>query len=252
MSNIHLSRKYPVLMSILYLLLLSVFSAVPAILAGVLELSEIQTMKVYTGGFAISAATAVLIMFKSSISLTDYGLDGKIINFPRGVLGLLPLVVVSGSILFAGVDSTLSVDYLVAVLLYVLAASINEELYFRGLILGTLRTKGTGLALAVSSMLFGLAHLGSLTAGKSLEHTLLLVLFSALFAFVCAELVVVTGSILVPIAWHFLHNLLSSTTLAATNQVTLAIVGFQCIVMLGYAIYLWRVIKAPTNITIAA
>ncbi len=232
--------RHPVLTALIFLILISVFSVAPAIITGILELSEIHTMNVYTTSFALSALIAVLIMSRSNYSMSDYGFTLKAdYSFGR-FLGFLPLVLVTGVIFIAGIDTTLSLDFYVAVLLYVLAASINEELYFRGLILRVLRAKGTGFAVILSSILFGLAHLGSLTAGKGLEHTLLLIFFSALFAIVSALLVVATGSIIVPIVWHFGHNLVSSITMETTPQVTLALVGFQCIILLGYAIYLWQ------------
>jgi len=232
--------RHPVLTALFFLFLISVFSAVPAILSGILKLSEIHTMSVYTSGFFLSALVAVLIMKKSCYPLTEYGLTLKAdYSFGR-LLGFIPLVLVTGVIFTAGIDTTFSVDLLVATFLYVLAASINEELYFRGLILRILRVKGTGFAIILSSLLFGLAHMGSLAAGKALDHTLLLILFSALFAIVSALLLIATGSILVPILWHLGHNIASSITMETSPQVTLAIVGFQCIVLLGYALYLWK------------
>jgi uncharacterized protein len=121
-----------------------------------------------------------------------------------------------------------------------LTVSVNEELYFRGLILRALRVKGTGFAVILSSLLFGFAHMGSLAAGKALDHTLLLILFSALFAIVSALLLISTGSIVVPILWHLGHNIVSSITMETSPQLTLVIVGFQCIVLLGYALFLWK------------
>lgn len=232
--------RHPVLTALLFLMLISVFSAVPAILSGILELSEIHTMSVYTSGFFLSALVAVLIMKRSCYPLAEYGLTLKTdYSFGR-ILGFIPLLLVTGAIFTAGIDTTLSVDLLVATFLYVLAASINEELYFRGLILRVLRAKGTGFAVILSSLFFGLAHMGSLAAGKALDHTLLLILFSALFAIVSALLLIATGSIVVPILWHLAHNIASSITMETSPQVTLVIVGFQCIVLSGYALYLWR------------
>lgn len=161
--------RHPVLTALIFLILISVFSAVPAIFTGILELSEIHTMNVYTASFALSALIAVLIMRHSSYSLSDYGLTLKAdYSFGR-FLGFIPLVLVTGVIFVAGIDTTLSVYLFVAAFLYVLAASINEELYFRGLILRVLRAKGTGFAVILSSLLFGLAHLGSVTAARDLN-----------------------------------------------------------------------------------
>lgn len=235
-----LSLRHPVLTALIFFILISVFSLVPAIFTGIMEISETQTMYVYAVCFALSALIAVLIMRNSSYLLSDYGLTLKAdYSFGR-FLGFLPLLLVTGVIFVAGIDTTLSVDLFVATFLYILAASINEELYFRGLILRVLQAKGTGFAVIISSLLFGFAHLGSLTTGKGLNHTLLLIFFSALFAIVSGLLVVTTGSLIVPIVWHFVHNLVSSISVETTPEITLLLVVYQCVILLGYAVYLWK------------
>ena len=75
--------------------------------------------------------------------------------------------------------------------------AIVEELFFRYLALGTLRrVTGTHLAVILSSVMFGIAHLG-----VPLSMPLLMLIGLAL-----GYLRVCSGSLLLPIGVHFLHN----------------------------------------------
>jgi len=226
-------------LSLAYLILLSIFSALATIVAQVLEMSEIQTMLTLAGGFILSTMLAALIMVKSAYTLKEYGIRLPL-NF-KEVWALIPLLAVSAlPFIVLGPDTGITPIYILVAMLFTVATVINEEVYFRGLILKTLRTKGTKFAIIISSVIFGISHFGSLAIGKSIEHSLLLVGFAALFGFVCAEIVVKTGSILVPLIWHFTHNIVSIITADASSGTTIAIVGVQCVILVFYAIYLWR------------
>ena len=92
----------------------------------------------------------------------------------------------------------------------------------------------------LSSLLVCLTHKESLAAGKGIYHTLLAIIFSVLFAMASALLLVTTGSIVIPILWYLGHNLASSIIMEASPQLAIAIVGFQCIIFIGYALFLWK------------
>ena len=98
----------------------------------------------------------------------------------------------------------------------------------------------SGFDVLLSSLLVCLPHKGSLAAGKEIYHTLLLIIFSALFTMTSELLLVTTGSIVIPILWHLGHNLASSITMETSPQLAIAIVGFQCIILVGYALFLWK------------
>jgi membrane protease YdiL (CAAX protease family) len=84
------------------------------------------------------------------------------------------------------------------VLTHCVQPAIVEELFFRYLVLGMLlRVMGTASAVAVSSIMFGLAHVGS---PLSIPLLTLVGVFLAL-----ARLS--SGGLLLPMVLHFLHNL---------------------------------------------
>ncbi len=84
------------------------------------------------------------------------------------------------------------------VLVYCVQPAIVEELFFRYLCLGAMRPlMGTGAAIFVSSILFGMAHLGALLSLPALIF----------IGIVLGYARVASGTLLVPILIHFLHNL---------------------------------------------
>lgn len=234
--------RRPIFLSLVYFILLSLIAGIATFTIQVLQLSMFQAMILQGGCFLLSATLAVLIMSKSPFSLEIYGLRSLRGVNTKGLLWFTPLVLVGILPLVAGLDQDISVSHLLALAGSMLVFSINEELYFRGLILRVLMQKGIGVALVISSLFFGLAHLGSLVLGKSLGHTLALVTYSILFAFVCAQITLITRSLIVPIVWHFLHNFVSSIAVQASVGMTAVLVIIQSALLLGYAIYLWPAI----------
>lgn len=241
------ANRHPVILSVIYFVLLSLFPAAATIIASTVGLSPVETSLVQAGAFSLSILLAFVLMVKSPYTLREYGVGGFQQLDTAVVLWFAPLILVEATVIMVlisvGFDSSITPAWLAVLALLMTAAAVNEEIYFRGLILRTLSAKSISLAIILSSVMFGLAHLGSLTAGRGLGHALLLVFFSALFGFVCAEIVIITRSLLAPIVWHLAHNILSSVTAEASYGATLAIVGFQCLVLLVYAIHLWKGIE---------
>lgn len=237
------AKKHPVILSLAYVVLVSLFASIATIIATTLKMSQIQTMLIQTGGFLLSAMLAFVIMVKSKYPLQEYGFRFSHDKDIYGILWFVPLLLVEGITFIAGIDRGITPTYIIVVFLLMIVVSVNEEVYFRGLIIKTLSVKGNSFAIIISSALFGLAHLGTLSVGKGIAHTLGLVAYSALIAFVFAEIVVTTRSIFIPIIWHFTHNFISSITAETSYGMTLIIVGIKCVILLSYAIYLWIGIK---------
>jgi membrane protease YdiL (CAAX protease family) len=84
-----------------------------------------------------------------------------------------------------------------AVLVICVQPAIIEELFFRYLVLGTLRAViSPAMAVGISAIMFGLAHIG-----VPLSIPLLVVL-----GMVLGYLRVATGGLAIPILFHFAHN----------------------------------------------
>ena len=96
--------------------------------------------------------------------------------------------------------------------IYCLSVGIYEETIFRGLVfplclIKTEKTKHpTFWAIALSSGIFGVAHLLNLLGGASIPATLLQVGYSFLIGGMCAISLCLTDNLIVPIILHFIYD----------------------------------------------
>jgi membrane protease YdiL (CAAX protease family) len=85
--------------------------------------------------------------------------------------------------------------YLLMALLFALSIGLDEELFSRGFIFGILEDSGLNKAIIISSIHFGLLHLGNYIWGnQSLSYTISQVFTAATFGFVCSSIVIFTRS----------------------------------------------------------
>ena len=98
--------------------------------------------------------------------------------------------------------------FMLVVLVMAIMPAIGEELYFRGLILGSLRHRYSAVwAIVVSSIIFGAFHL-------SLVKILPTGMLGACFAYVAYQ----SGSIYIGMFLHFFNNLMSAITMKYPQQ----------------------------------
>lgn len=76
-----------------------------------------------------------------------------------------------------------------------------------------------------------------------MNGTILQVIFAFLFGLVAAEISILTESIFIPIIWHTVHNFISYTSATWPKTSELILFAVQCVVLLGYGIYLWKAIS---------
>ncbi len=101
-----------------------------------------------------------------------------------------------------------SLCHLLEGLVFSMFIGIDEELFSRGLIFGALEGFGVGIAAAISSIHFGLLHLGNFFwGGQSLTFTLGQTLSAASFGYLACGLMLFTGSIWVPVLMHGIADL---------------------------------------------
>lgn len=88
-----------------------------------------------------------------------------------------------------------------------LAIGLEEELWTRGLLLESLRWRGTTVAVIVSSVWFGLLHSLNLLSGQPASATLAQIGFATAFGLAVGAIRVRVGTLWLPIALHALFNL---------------------------------------------
>ena len=145
-------------------------------------------------------------------------------------------------------QETLSVIFYNLYLAFAILAilpSICEELFFRGFMFSGIQHRfGKPSALIFSSLFFGLMHTGTPV------HTILMVLFG----FLLGILLIITGSIIIPILIHFLYNTL--VIISLINQDYLPGISFSyllwgallvLVLVMGYLIRRYRLISRTTT-----
>lgn len=117
---------------------------------------------------------------------------------------------------------------------------MNEEVWFRGLVLAALGRWGSSTAVWGSAVAFGLLHLAGGAQGRTPAYAVAQVVFAVLFGLVAAETVLLTGSLWPVIAWHAAYDLSSYLGEDAFDSVQALSVVLQCLLLAAYAAYLWR------------
>ena len=186
---------------------------------------------------ALSAVLGLAVMWRTRPSLAEYGLRS-----PRHLdraLWLLPLFSVPVT-LVAVAGITVTPAQAVAYAALSLSVGLNEEIWFRGLLLATLRRLGTRTAIIGGSVVFGALHLTNFFGGSPPLHLGLQFAFACLAGFVLAELVAATGSLWLGIVWHFVYDLTALSTGEELNTAGLIALATTSAVLSVYAVWLWR------------
>ena len=120
----------------------------------------------------------------------------------------------------------------------VLAVGLEEELWTRGLILESLRWRGTTAAVVLSAVWFGALHSLNLLSGQPASATVAQVGFATAFGLGVGAVRVRVGTLWLPIALHALYDL---GVLLRNEEVTgisgRELLGFLVVIALPLAIY---------------
>ena len=217
------------------------FTAAGSAAAQIAGADEASSALIIAIGAGLSAGLGLLVMRLSPPTLRQYGFRAALGG--RSVWWFLPLpisiVIVVGT---QGVQVTGAVAASYAVL--TIAVAVNEEVWFRGIILAVLRKGGVRVAIIGSSVLFGVLHLANLAGGTYPAAAVLQLVFAALFGVVAAELTILTGSLWPAIVWHAAWDFANFIGGNAVTSAALAGIGIVCATMLTYGVVLWTRTRA--------
>jgi len=228
----------PILLSILFTLLALVFPTIAGVIIAVKNISSLSSITLIQFiAFAVGVLVTLWIMKKSKFSFQDFGFR----KF-KAEAWMVVIIVSELVTFFNGIadQDGFSAQYVLILLLFVIAVGLFEEFIFRGLIFKYLSAKGLKTAIIGSSILFGIGHLANLFSGQDFLMTLLQLIFAFLFGLVCAEIVAKTKSIMFPIIWHAAHDFIAFLTDSEPNVLSVFIYVIHCLVLMGLAIYFWR------------
>jgi len=189
----------------------------------------------------VSISTGCLILMviirKSSFNYRNIGFRSGRVG--KWIIGIIAAEVAAFA---AGINQGLDLRTIAALVLFMLSVGFFEEIIYRGLILQYLNKTNTKKAIVLSSFLFGIGHIANLLGGADLKSTIGQIVFAVLFGVVCAEIVILTDSIVIGIVWHSVHNIISQLTSSASDF-ELIIAVMQCIILAVLGLVLWHKIR---------
>jgi len=152
--------------------------------------------------------------------------DARLLIFPAIVVGVLPFV--------TGLKPSDGGTFVYLLIAYLLTGFMEEAL-MRGLVMWALQPLGPRKAIVISSILFGLIHIGNLLYRSPA------IVFAQMIGALCdgigqGALRIRSNTIWFPIAIHALHDL----ALRYSYLPTIPLAVVQDTLLLGYGLYLMR------------
>lgn len=238
--NLLFSSRHPLRSAILLGLIPIVFATAAGVISVVFALGTTQILLAQTLFFGISILLGLLIVSQSKLGYETFGFRRLDRRTNPIVLYFIPLLIAEMLPLLNGFDQSISLLQIGLLFIFAAVVGINEELFFRGLMFKILSTKGVKYAVIVSSLLFGIGHAFTALSGSEPLYVMILIIFAGLFGLVCAEIVVITKSIIPVIIWHGLHDFIANITLESTNTLNMTLLIAQTLILCIYALFLWR------------
>lgn len=232
-----LGRRRPWIVAILFALVPVVFTAAGSAVAQILLLSPTASTLTIAAAAAISAGVGFCVMARARSPLATFGF-----RRPENLRGALWLIPAAATVVIALVTQAATITMLdwLPLLALVIAVALNEEFWFRGVILSVLRVRGDTVAIVGSATLFGVLHLANLAAGYGIGEASVQLVFAVAFGLVTAQLVVMTRSLWPAIAWHVAWNYVNLLSGNESTGLALAGVALAAAVIIGYAVTLGR------------
>ena len=151
----------------------------------------------------------------------------------------IPLIAISSVNLWSGVALQASPFEIATHILSMATVAFLEELIFRGLLFrGMRKNVRLPVAVAVSSLTFGMGHIVNLLTGAPVLDTLLQLVYASAIGFCFTALFLTTGSILPCILSHAAVNCMSIFALDPSPADKIVTAAVQTALGIGYGLWL--------------
>lgn len=188
-----------------------------------------------------------VILSYSNYTLKELGFNFNSKIFDKKLLWLIPLLIVEIlPLLLGGLIEKFSYDSFKLLMYFTIALSINEEIFYRVFILRFLNLKSLSFGILVSSLIFGITYISGAIAngGGDFIFVALHFIFGFLLGFIFALIVTLKNSIVIPIIWHTLSELiLLFVSTKVSNESIKITVSLQILILLIFTIHLLKQVK---------
>ncbi|GHU72768.1 hypothetical protein AGMMS49992_09430 [Clostridia bacterium] len=245
------TRKHPVILSILLALIPVVFMSAAGTAIAITEASDENSLIFQGIAAGLSALVGLLLVKALKHPYSEVGFSPLRRGSFKTVLFCIPFIAIEMASIVLMPTNILNGTRLAIIIVFTLLVGLNEELFFRGLMLRVLQQIGVKKAIIISSVIFGAGHAATALSGVSPQYVVLQIVFAFLFGFVAAEFAMITKSILPMIAWHFVHDLIGFIVGGVGEVVEgkdFIILIVQTIILLATAILYWRKSTAQAEV----
>ncbi|BCJ93112.1 CAAX amino protease [Anaerocolumna cellulosilytica] len=234
------SERNPVIASIIWAVIILVFYAIGGAVTTITGVQDASYLFLFGVFVLLSVIPAFIYMCRSRLSLQQYGFQKPYRKIQMAYY--IPAIFIEALGFLAGFRE-LNPAYILSAFFFTLSVGIAEEFYFRGIMITLLSRMGTKKAILISSVIFGLTHIGNVAGGAKLSLTIVQIVFAFVFGIVFAELFVLTKSLVPVILWHFIHDFLGyiqTPSAELSNSQLLFFTGIQTLILILYAFFLWK------------
>lgn len=197
------------------------------------------TAKIVTAPLCIMMSLFLLFwIFKNDLS-TKYGLIKIKIDFKK-YLYFLPLIIISSTNLWGGVEFHFSAFETVLYVVSMIGVGIIEEIIFRGFLFKALCKENVKQAIIISSITFGLGHIVNLLNGAEVTSTLLQICYAIAIGFLFTVIFYKSKTLIPCIITHSIVNSLSAFAGERADGFHIMVAVIITLTSLSYAIWVLR------------
>lgn len=193
-------------------------------------------------GQAIFRACFVIVMIlylKKRETLEFYGVRSLKNLDGRGTFYFIPFVLLVVVPFCFGIQNSEPLGQIVLIAFNVLCVGFIEEMIMRVFLFKALMKWGAGIAIAISSSVFGLVHIVNLFGGADVFYTLLQIIFACAIGFVFAVFFYKTENIIPCILCHGLLDV-GNIFWKEDVQTVSMIFGLLILISVFYGVYLLK------------
>lgn len=197
--------------------------------------------KAITLPVAVVLSAAIMMFIKKNGLSEKYGLC-RPRSKASSVLFYIPLLLLLTANLWYGVAFNMTAAETLFYALTMIFVGFLEEIVFRGLLFKAMEKDNLKVAVIVSALTFGMGHILNLFNGAELLDNILQVIYASATGFMLVMLYLRTESLIVPIAYHGIFNVLSVFFNEEAVTVKERIVSgmFVTVVSIAYGLYLMK------------
>lgn len=230
--------KSAVLFAVLFIVAYCFFMSLGDALSELLGIAYVFSLPI-----SLCLSALILCFLKKYELFRVYGLCRSKLG-KREMLFYLPFIVLLTANTWNGLKLNFGITETFLYIFTMLFVGFLEEIIFRGFLFDAMRKDGEGLAIAVSSITFGIGHIINLLNGAELLPTLLQLVYAAAAGFMFVAVFIKSKSLVPCIVTHGLFNALGAFSVEnKTQEMQIISCAVLTVISVAYGVYLLKKIN---------